>query len=126
MDSTARNDYSAAQVQPEPKTTPVSAPKTDPLPLNRKVPFSLFERIAVVVGSVVVACLMAALVSSKIALGANQNKVQSIDEHISTVSAHNTDLKQEISSLNSSDRLQAFAKKVGLTFNEQSVRNISK
>ena len=42
------------------------------------------------------------------------------------VHARNSDLKQEIGELTSSDRLDAFAQKNGLTLNENNIRNVSK
>ncbi|MFD1671133.1 cell division protein FtsL [Agrilactobacillus yilanensis] len=126
MDNTAKQNYNEAQVlQPE---QPQQQPQIEnnPKAAGAKVPLSLFERLAMVVGGLIVIGLMISLVSAKIAVGTAQRNLQSVNTAVSDLKTKNADLKQEIGTLNSSDRLQAFAKKHGLTFNEESVRNISK
>lgn len=127
MDNTARKNYSEAQVQ-SPEQQPQQQPKIQqhPLASDAKVPLSVVERLAMIVGGLVIIGLMITLVSAKIAVGNSQRQLQSINTEITNFKTHNADLKQEIGTLNSSDRLQQFAQKHGLTFNEQSVRNISK
>lgn len=126
MDNTARKNYSEAQVQVPEQPQKQPEIQNRPMPSDAKVPLSMVERLAIVIGGLVVVALMIALVSAKISVGNSQRHLQSINTEITNFKTHNADLKQEIGTLNSSDRLQQFAQKHGLTFNEQSVRNISK
>ncbi|MCH4171016.1 MAG: cell division protein FtsL [Lactobacillus sp.] len=126
MDNTARKNFDETQVAVPNQAAPKTVVQVSPSSVDVKVPFSFVERAAIAVGSVLVLCFMIALVSARIALGDSQRTLQTVNSQITNVTSNNNDLKQEIGTLNSSDRLQHFAKTHGLTFNEQAVRNVSK
>ncbi|MCD2255316.1 cell division protein FtsL [Agrilactobacillus fermenti] len=128
MDNAAKKNYDSSQTQvsSETQTQVTQQPEVQNIPLESKVPFSLFERIAIISCCVMTVLLMVGLVSSKIALADSQRTLQRVNAKVSQVKSNNTDLKQEIGTLNSSDRLQSFAKAHGLSFNEQAVRNVAK
>lgn len=126
MDNTAKKNYSEVELQSPAQPEKQPEIQNDPQVLEAKVPLSIFERLAMMVGGLVIVGLMISLVSAKIAVGNSQRNLQSINTEVSDLKTQNADLKQEVGTLNSSDRLQQFAQKHGLTFNEQSVRNISK
>ncbi|GAJ25311.1 cell division protein FtsL [Liquorilactobacillus sucicola DSM 21376 = JCM 15457] len=111
-------------VQPAKKTAPIHNPQ--PERKTKHVPISRLEVAVITVASVITMFLMVSVVSSKIALSKAQYNLQSINQRITSVQNKNVDKKQEVSELSSRSRLMEVAKKVGLTMNEQNIRNVNK
>ncbi|WP_261805732.1 cell division protein FtsL [Lapidilactobacillus luobeiensis] len=122
------NDNTVKKLQPEvmPSATPtietpVSAPES-----SHKVRFSILERLLAVCACAAVLSLMIFLVHTSVGIASNQRQLQDIQTKISQVKTSSVDLQQEIGELGSSDRLAAYAKKNGLSFNDANVRNMTK
>ena len=103
------NDNAVRKLQPEvtPLATPQLEPQAAPVQYSRKVRFSLLERLLALGSCLAILGFMVFLVHGK-------------------TKTSNVDLQQEIGELGSSDRLAAYAKKNGLSFDDANVRNMSK
>ncbi|WP_057744993.1 cell division protein FtsL [Liquorilactobacillus capillatus] len=111
-------------IQPEKKSVPIHNPQIEKKPSH--VPLSRFEGTVLAVTSLVIMFLMVSVVSAKIALSKAQYDLQTVNQRITSVQNKNVDKKQEVSELSSRSRLMDVAKKVGLTMNEQNIRNVNK
>lgn len=119
-----QNAVRKLEVQPENKTTPIH--NTEIKKKTSHVPMSRLEMTVLTVASLVVMCLMISVVSSKIALSKAQYNLQNVNQKIASTQNKNVDKKQEVSELSSRSRLMEVAKEVGLTMNEQNIRNVNK
>ena len=105
--------------QPTIHTTTVERPKT-------RVALSVIEKLAITLIGIAFFGMLVSLLTTKIAVVNAQRDLQSTTQKMVQVHAKNSDLKQEIGEMTSSDRLNAFAQKKGLTLNENNIRNVSK
>lgn len=114
--------------QAEPTYTPTqpvvpAAPKTQ---TETKVGISTFEKVLFAVGALVCVAMMIFVVSAKIALTNAQHELQQVDDRISTVHSQNTNYKQQIGELQSSNRLEKIAKDSGMSLSNANIRNVTK
>lgn len=87
---------------------------------------SKFEKTVLIVGSAIVVFLMVGLVGEKISLSNNAAGLQVTTDALNKAKDTNTTYKQEVSELQSGNRLQKIAKEASLSLNNKNVRNVSK
>ncbi|MFB9769436.1 cell division protein FtsL [Lactiplantibacillus modestisalitolerans] len=126
----AQNGLARELPQATPRATdnPVHSTAVNPNPAikTQRVPFSKFEKCLCVGLSLIVFSLALMLVSTNIAIGNSQNRLQTVQTKVTKVEASNTSAKQEISELSSRSRLNKVAKKYGLSLNNGNIRNVYK
>ncbi len=122
------NDNAVRKLQPEvtPLATPQLEPQAAPVQYSRKVRFSLLERLLALGSCLAILGFMVFLVHGSVTVTNSQRQLQDIQTKIGKTKTSNVDLQQEIGELGSSDRLAAYAKKNGLSFDDANVRNMSK
>lgn len=124
------NDNTVRKIQPTPQQIPQPQPQVAPKPetqvKGKRLALNGVERLIIGVIGVIAVALMVLVVQTTASVAKSQRELQNIQTQTSKAKATNVDLKQEISELSSSDRLAAFAKKNGLSFNDANVRNITK
>lgn len=91
-----------------------------------KVAWSPFERLLMLVGSIVTLCLVITLLSTKVTMNSRQHHLQDLQNQITRVKNSNTSAHQEIAELTSQSNLKAAAHKYGLSDKISNVRNINK
>lgn len=112
---------------PGARTTPVHKVVTpNPAIKTQRVPFSSFEKVLCVGFSLVVFSLAIMLVSTNIAIGNSQSRLQTVQAKVTKVQASNTSASQQISELSSRSRLNKIAKQYGLSLNSGNIRNVYK
>lgn len=84
------------------------------------------EKIMLVLIATWISVLACFVIASAINLNSAQVGLQKVNSQIASVQSKNSNTKQEVGELTSRTRLDAFAKKVGLSMNEQNTRNVSK
>lgn len=99
---------------------------TQPVPVNRPVHWSRFERLLMVVGSAVTLLLIITLLSTKIAINTRQHDLQDLQAKVAQVKNSNASDQQEIAELTSQSNLKNIAKKYGLSDKNSNVRNVNK
>lgn len=114
----------AGQEQPlqAPKKKVYQQPQLSPSPVR----WSKFERLLVVVGSLITLGLTLTLVTTKISINNQQRHLQDVQAQISKAKNNNTSLQQEIAELTSQSHLKSAAHKYGLTDKNSNVRNVNK
>jgi len=117
--------------QAEPTYTPAQPvapvkPAEPKLKAKTRVGFSTFEKALGLTGSLICVALMIVLVSSKIALTNAQHNLQQVDNRISKVQSQNTNYKQQIGALQSSNRLEKIAHDSGMSLSNANIRNVTK
>ena len=93
---------------------------------NVRLGLSKFEKTVVILGCSLVFFLMVGLVGEKIALGNHATDLQVTTNLLGKVKDDNSTLKQEVSELQSGNRLQKIAKQADLSLSNKNVRNVSK
>ncbi|AYF92426.1 cell division protein FtsL [Apilactobacillus bombintestini] len=91
-----------------------------------RMSLSKFEKTVLIVGSAIVVFLMVGLVGEKISLSNNAAGLQVTTDALNKAKDTNTTYKQEVSELQSGNRLQKIAKEASLSLNNKNVRNVSK
>lgn len=91
-----------------------------------RMSLSKFEKTVLIVGSAIVVFLMVGLVGEKISLSNNAAGLQVTTDALNKAKDANTTYKQEVSELQSGNRLQKIAKEASLSLNNKNVRNVSK
>lgn len=123
MASNTARQLVAPELIPNQQPTIHTAPNEQP---NRKVALSAMEKTTLAIIGIAFFGMLVGLLTTKIAVVNAQRDLQTTSRSMTQVHARNSDLKQEIGELTSSDRLDAFAQKNGLTLNENNIRNVSK
>ncbi|CCI85429.1 hypothetical protein FC52_GL000396 [Lactobacillus pasteurii DSM 23907 = CRBIP 24.76] len=90
----------------------------------RNVRWTVFERLLVILGSVIAIAMMTFLVSSSITATSAQQELSSIQQSITKNENTVTGLRQDIGELTSTTRLNKIARKKGLTLIEKNIRTI--
>lgn len=118
-----------AQAQPysapesaQPKQTEAVNPKAAP----KRLPISGFEILLGAICGIVIVCFAVNIIHSRIDITNAQRNLQTTQVQLSHVNNENAAATQEISELTSRTRLDAVAKKNGLTLTSQNIRNVSK
>ncbi|CAI2615948.1 Cell division protein FtsL [Apilactobacillus kunkeei] len=93
---------------------------------NVRLGLSKFEKTVVILGCSLVFFLMIGLVGEKISLGNHSAELQATTNLLGKVRDDNSTLKQEVSELQSGNRLQKIAKQADLSLSNKNVRNVSK
>lgn len=91
-----------------------------------RMSLSKFEKTVLIVGSAIIVFLMVGLVGEKISLSNNAAGLQVTTDALNKAKDTNTTYKQEVSELQSGNRLQKIAKEASLSLNNKNVRNVSK
>lgn len=113
----------ARELSKEQETTPVQQVRTVSV---TKVAWSPFERLLMLVGSIVTLFLVITLLSTKVTTNSRQHHLQDLQNQITRVKNSNTSTHQEIAELTSQSHLKAAAHKYGLSDKISNVRNINK
>lgn len=96
-----------------------------PKNISYKLSVSRLEKTILTVGSVIVFLMMLGLVYEKISLSNNAANLQETTNSLVKVQDSNGNLKQEVSELQSGNRLQKIAKDANLSLTNKNVRNVS-
>lgn len=123
MASNTARQLVAPELIPNQQPAIHTAPDVQP---NQKVALSAMEKMTLAIIGIAFFGMLVGLLTTKIAVVNAQRDLQTTTQTMTQVHARNSDLKQEIGELTSSDRLDAFAQKNGLTLNENNIRNVSK
>jgi cell division protein FtsL len=97
----------------------------NPQNISYKLSVSRLEKTILTVGGIVVFFMMIGLVYEKISLGNNATSLQETTNSLVKVQDSNGNLKQEVSELQSGNRLQKIAKEANLSLTNKNVRNVS-
>ncbi|MCI1954011.1 cell division protein FtsL [Ligilactobacillus acidipiscis] len=116
----------ARQIMADPVSQPVHTKKNKSEQQSKKAFYLKIEKIMVVLISAWVSVLACFVVASAISLNSSQVDLQKVSSQISAIQSKNANTKQEVGELTSRSRLDAFAKRAGLSMNEQNTRNVSK
>lgn len=90
------------------------------------VRWSKFERLLVVVGSLVTLVMMITLLSVKVSINNQQRHLQDLQSQTTKIKSSNTSSQQEIAELTSQSHLKSAAHQYGLTDKNSNVRNVNK
>lgn len=90
----------------------------------RYVRWTFFERMLVVLGSVVSIGMIVFLISSSVTAASTQQQLSDIQQSISKNQNEVTDLRQQIGELTSTTRLNKIAREKGLTLIDKNIRTI--
>ncbi|GBG93951.1 cell division protein FtsL [Ligilactobacillus salitolerans] len=116
----------AKQLSAQPLQRPIHNPERQPKKQSQKRTYLKIEKTMVVLISAWVSILACLVIASAINLNSSQVHLQKINGQITNMQAKNSNTKQEVGELTSRSRLDAVAKKAGLSMNEQNTRNVSK
>ncbi|UQS86431.1 cell division protein FtsL [Nicoliella spurrieriana] len=83
----------------------------------------IFLYISLLVGFI---ALVLVLISAKVNLSLAQQNLQNVNQKVEKIHNDNSNLKQEVSELQSSSRLQKIAQKNGLSLSNNNIRNVRK
>ena len=115
------------EAQPQtPQTKVERSPKVRKAKQPNKTPYFKAERNAFIGLGVLVMAMACLVIWSNTTVTSVQAKIQTINQKVSVLQTSNANMKEEISELSSRSRLMKIAKKVGLTMNDQNIRNVTK
>lgn len=116
----------ARQITSDPISQPLHTKQKNSERRSKNVFYLKIEKIMVVLISVWISILACLVIASAINLNSSQVDLQKVNTRISNMQSKNANTKQEVGELTSRSRLDAVAKKAGLSMNEQNTRNVSK
>ncbi|MHA8110024.1 cell division protein FtsL [Lactobacillaceae bacterium Melli_B4] len=108
-------------VQPTPRVRQSRSPKP-----NRKVHISKIEKLLYSFFALTILALLILVIAAKNGYSASQQNLQDVNQNVEKIHNDNGNLKQEISELQSSSRLQNIAQKNGLSLSNNNIRNVRK
>lgn len=111
---------------PQPKRVP--EPSSQPSPAPEPKPRSSYklELTAIILLAAAAILLCVTSLMTQATLSKQNIALQDIRQASTTVSAQNTNLEQEVEELSRYSRIMEIAQELGLTMNEENVRNVTK
>lgn len=111
---------------PQPKRVP--DPSSQPTPSPEPKPRSSYRReytaIIILAAAAILLCVTSLMTQAS--LNKQNIALQDIRQANSTVTSQNTNLEQKVEELSHYGRIMEIAQKMGLTMNEENVRNVTK
>lgn len=116
----------ARQIFTEPASPEVHKTRKKAERQSKQATYLKTEKIMVVLIAAWISVLACFVIASTINLNSAQVELQKVNTSITAIQSKNANTKQEVGELTSRSRLDAFAKKAGLSMKEQNTRNVSK
>ena len=122
-------DYQSPQVETETQSPQSQLPVTEPVltyPSKKTKRITMLEK--VIFSGVIIAFLVAAVFTIRLATGINQleREIISIEQGNAEKQDQTNELEQEKSELSRADRIKKAAEDAGLKVNDENIRNVKK